>query len=73
MPFGQMHYPFENAELVDAAPGQGQFPADFISEAVDQTRGWFYTLHVIATLIKDSPAYKSCLVLGHTLDSEGTR
>jgi len=71
MPFCQMHYPFENAELVDCAPGQGQFPADFISEAVDQTRGWFYTLHVIATLIKDSPAYKSCLVLGHTLDSEG--
>ncbi len=71
MPFAQQHYPFENAEQVDGEAGRSQFPGDFISEAVDQTRGWFYTLHVIATLAKDSPAYKSCLVLGHTLDAEG--
>ncbi|MBN2082212.1 isoleucine--tRNA ligase [bacterium] len=77
MPFSQLHYPFENKELVDDAVKDakqtGQFPADFISEAVDQTRGWFYTLHVIATLIKDSPAYKSCLVLGHIMDDKGRK
>jgi isoleucyl-tRNA synthetase len=91
MPFAQLHYPFEHAELVDGAtaeegeeklPGcdvslrtgkKGQFPANFISEAVDQTRGWFYTLHVISTLIKDSPAYESCLVLGHIQDDKGQK
>ena len=73
MPFSQMHYPFENRELIDGDPRHGQFPADFISEAVDQTRGWFYTLHVIATLAKQSPAYKSCLVLGHIMDEKGRK
>jgi len=75
MPFSQLHYPFENSEQVDdaATTNRGQFPADFISEAVDQTRGWFYTLHVIATLIKDSPSYKSCLVMGHILDEKGRK
>ena len=71
MPFSQLHYPFENKELIDGE--HGQFPADFISEAVDQTRGWFYTLHVISTFIKDSPAYNSCLVLGHILDEKGVK
>ena len=80
MPFAQLHYPFENADMVDGNGSQGrppantgQFPADFISEAVDQTRGWFYTLHVIAALIQNSVAYKSCLVLGHILDEKGRK
>lgn len=71
MPFAQLHYPFENASQVDCKSGQGQFPADFISEAVDQTRGWFYTLHVISSVIKNQPAYESCLVFGHILDDKG--
>jgi isoleucyl-tRNA synthetase len=70
MPFAQHHYPFEHKEDID---GGAQFPADFISEAVDQTRGWFYTLHAIATMIKDSPAYKTCLVLGHIQDEKGRK
>ena len=72
MPFAQHHYPFdaEGRELIDS--GQA-FPADFISEAVDQTRGWFYTLHVIATFLKQQPAYKSVIVLGHVLDEEGKK
>ena len=70
MPFSQQHYPFENQEQVD---GGLQFPGDFISEAVDQTRGWFYTLHVIATLAKQSVAYKRCLVLGHITDEKGRK
>lgn len=70
MPFAQHHYPFEHAKEID---GGGQFPADFISEAIDQTRGWFYTLHAIATLVKDSPAYTTCLVLGHILDEKGQK
>jgi isoleucyl-tRNA synthetase len=73
MPFAQLHYPFEHAELVDGPPGSGQFPADFISEAVDQTRGWFYTLHAIATLVKDSVSYRSCLVVGHIVDEKGRK
>lgn len=73
MPFAQYHYPFENAELIDGPEGESQFPADFISEAIDQTRGWFYTLHAISTLIKGRPAYKNCLVLGHVLDGEGQK
>jgi len=70
MPFAQQHYPFEHTEEID---NQTQFPADFISEAIDQTRGWFYTLHAIATLVKDSPAYTTCLVLGHILDEKGQK
>ncbi len=66
MPFAQLHYPFENCDLFDAT-----FPADFIAEGVDQTRGWFYTLHAIATLIFDKPAYKNLIVNGHILDKNG--
>ncbi len=68
MPFAQWHYPFENKELFDA-----QFPADFISEGVDQTRGWFYSLMAISTLIFDCAPYKNVLVLGHVLDKEGQK
>lgn len=67
-PFAQFHYPFENKELFEK-----NFPYDFITEAIDQTRGWFYTLHVISTLLFDSPAYKSCLVAGHVLDDKGEK
>ncbi len=70
MPFAQHHYPFENRELID---GRRQFPADFISEAVDQTRGWFYTLHVLAVLLFDSVAYRNCIVLGHVNDEQGRK
>ncbi len=72
MPFAQHHYPFteESRRLIDGGDG---FPADFISEAVDQTRGWFYTLHVISTFLKQQPAYKSCVVLGHVLDEQGRK
>ncbi len=70
MPFAQHHYPFENRELID---GRTQFPADFIAEAVDQTRGWFYTLHVLGTLLFDSVAYKTCIVLGHVNDEQGRK
>ncbi len=68
MPFAQLHYPFENREVFDAT-----FPADFIAEGVDQTRGWFYTLHAIATLIFDKPAYKNLIVNGHILDKNGQK
>ena len=68
MPYAQWHYPFENAEVF-----KGAFPADFISEAVDQTRGWFYTLHAIATLVSDSVAYKNCVCLGHVVDADGAK
>jgi isoleucyl-tRNA synthetase len=70
MPFAQHHYPFENRELID---GRRQFPADFIAEAVDQTRGWFYTLHVLGTLLFDSVAYRHCIVLGHVNDEQGRK
>jgi isoleucyl-tRNA synthetase len=63
MPFAQWHYPFENREEFERS-----FPADYICEAVDQTRGWFYTLHAIATLIFDKPAFKNLIVNGHILD-----
>ncbi len=72
MPFAQHHYPFDPVmkERIDAG---ANFPANFISEAVDQTRGWFYTLHVIATFVKKQPAYTSCIVLGHVLDEQGKK
>jgi isoleucyl-tRNA synthetase len=73
MPFAQLHYPFENAELIDGPPETRQFPADFISEAVDQTRGWFYTQLAISTLVKGESDFKSCLVLGHILDEKGRK
>ncbi len=68
MPFAQLHYPFEHREEFDAS-----FPADFIAEGVDQTRGWFYTLHAIATLLFDKPAYKNLIVNGHILDKSGQK
>ena len=68
MPFAQWHYPFENKEIFDS-----QFPANFISEGVDQTRGWFYSLMAISTLIFDKAPYKNVLVLGHVLDKEGQK
>lgn len=68
MPFAQYHYPFENKEIFDE-----NFPADFISEAVDQTRGWFYTLMAIGTLIFDCSPYKNCIVLGHVQDKNGQK
>lgn len=68
MPFAQWHYPFENKEIFDM-----RYPADFISEAVDQTRGWFYTLLAISTLLFDEQAFKNCLVLGHVQDEQGRK
>jgi isoleucyl-tRNA synthetase len=68
MPYAQWHYPFENAELF-----KEQYPADYICEAVDQTRGWFYSLHAISTLLFDRPAFKNVLVLGHVLDEQGRK
>ncbi|MEX0289485.1 MAG: isoleucine--tRNA ligase [Flavobacteriaceae bacterium] len=70
MPYAQWHYPFENSDLVD----QGiTFPADFIAEGVDQTRGWFYTLHAIASMVFDSIAYKNVVSNGLVLDKEGKK
>ncbi|MEG0905619.1 MAG: isoleucine--tRNA ligase [Cellulosilyticaceae bacterium] len=68
MPFAQLHYPFENKEIFDQ-----NYPADFISEAVDQTRGWFYTLMAISTLIFDKSPYKNVVVLGHVGDKDGIK
>ena len=68
MPFAQHHYPFENQELFEA-----QFPADFISEAVDQTRGWFYSLLAISTLIFNKAPYKNVIVMGHVQDENGQK
>lgn len=68
MPFAQLHYPFENKELFEK-----NFPAQFISEAVDQTRGWFYTLLAISTCIFDTNPFENCIVLGHVLDSKGLK
>ncbi len=70
MPYAQWHYPFENREYID----QGQtFPADFIAEGVDQTRGWFYTLHAIAGMVFDSVAYRNVVSNGLVLDKEGKK
>ena len=68
MPFAQWHYPFENEEIF-----KQNFPAQFISEAVDQTRGWFYTLLAISTCIFDTNPFENCIVLGHVLDSKGLK
>ena len=68
MPFAQWHYPFENRDVFEK-----EFPADFISEGVDQTRGWFYSLMAISTLIFDKAPYKNVLVLGHVLDKDGQK
>lgn len=68
MPFAQRHYPFENKELFET-----QFPADFISEAIDQTRGWFYSLIAISTLVFDVSPYRNVVVLGHVQDENGQK
>ena len=70
MPYAQIHYPFENKELLD---GRTAFPADFIAEGVDQTRGWFFTLHAIATMVSDSVAYKAVISNGLVLDKNGMK
>jgi len=66
--FAQYHYPFENKDLF-----KEHFPFDFITEAIDQTRGWFYTLLAISTVLFDKPAYLNCLTMGHTLDGKGKK
>jgi len=70
MPYAQLHYPFENKELID---NNKAFPADFIAEGVDQTRGWFYTLHAIGTAVFDSVAYKNVMSNGLVLDKNGQK
>ena len=70
MPYAQLHYPFENKELID---NKEAFPAEFIAEGVDQTRGWFYTLHAIGTTIFDSVAYKNVMSNGLVLDKNGQK
>ena len=82
MPYAQLHYPFENKELIDNGlnpsadgnnPRPAAFPADFINEGVDQTRGWFFTLHAIATMIFDSVAFKNVISTGLVLDAKGNK
>ena len=68
MTYAQWHYPFENRETFEA-----HFPADYVCEAIDQTRGWFYTLHAIAVLVSGSVAYKNCVCLSHIVDSHGKK
>ena len=69
MPIGQYHYPFDNDTLLE----DGRFPANYISEAVDQTRGWFYSLHAISTLLFNRPCFKNVICLGHILDARGEK
>ncbi|MFC1993598.1 isoleucine--tRNA ligase, partial [Chloroflexota bacterium] len=69
MPIAQHHYPFENGTLLE----DGRFPADYICEAVDQTRGWFYSLHAISTLLFDRPCFRNVICLGHILDAKGEK
>lgn len=66
MPYAQVHYPFENKEKFEKS-----FPADFIAEGIDQTRGWFYTLLVISTILFDKPPFKNLIVNGLVLASDG--
>ncbi|HEX6998948.1 MAG TPA: isoleucine--tRNA ligase [Gammaproteobacteria bacterium] len=68
MPYAQWHYPFENRDVFEAS-----FPADFICEAIDQTRGWFYTLHAIATMVSDQAAYRNVICLSHIVDQDGKK
>lgn len=70
MPYAQWHYPFENKEMIDSGKA---FPADFIAEGVDQTRGWFFTMHAISTMIKGSVAYKNVVSNGLVLDKKGQK
>ena len=71
MPFAQWHYPFENEEI--DRDDDGRFPADYICEAVDQTRGWFYSLHALSTLLKGQPSYRNVICLGLVLDERGRK
>jgi isoleucyl-tRNA synthetase len=68
MPFAQHHYPFEHQDDFSQL-----FPAAFICEGVDQTRGWFYTLHALGVLLRGGPAFENCIVLGHILDDQGRK
>ena len=68
MSYAQFHYPFENRDLFE-----NRFPADYICEAIDQTRGWFYSLHAIAALVSDSVAYRNCICLAHIVDKDGKK
>jgi len=70
MPYAQFHYPYENKNKIDSGK---YFPADFISEAIDQTRGWFYTLHALSTVLEKGNAFKNVICLGHVLDSKGEK
>lgn len=70
MPFAQYHYPFENKELIDKGK---QFPADYIAEAIDQTRGWFYTLLAVSTILEKGPSYKNVICLAHIRDKHGKK
>lgn len=70
MPFAQYHYPFENGDLIDKGK---QYPADYICEAIDQTRGWFYTLLAVATLLGKGNPYKNVICLGHINDKFGKK
>ncbi|WP_163715754.1 isoleucine--tRNA ligase [Mangrovibacterium lignilyticum] len=73
MPYAQNHYPFENKAKYQPEKGRGVFPADFIAEGVDQTRGWFFTLHAIATMIDDSVAFRNIISNGLVLDKNGNK
>ncbi len=73
MPYAQNHYPFENKEKYNPGKGRGVFPADFIAEGVDQTRGWFFTLHAIATMIDESVAFRNIISNGLVLDKNGNK
>ncbi len=73
MPYAQHHFPFENGEKYNPASGKGVFPADFIAEGVDQTRGWFFTLHAIATMVSDSVSFKNIISNGLVLDKNGNK
>ena len=74
MPYAQLHYPFENKDLVENPdPAKRYFPADYIAEGVDQTRGWFFTLHAISTIMFDQPAYKNVISNGLVLDKNGNK
>jgi isoleucyl-tRNA synthetase len=68
MPFAQWHYPFENQDIFKQS-----YPADFISEGVDQTRGWFFTLHAISCMVEDSVAFKNVVSTGLVLDKNGNK
>ncbi|MCZ6729567.1 MAG: isoleucine--tRNA ligase [SAR324 cluster bacterium] len=68
MPYAQLHYPFENEQVFEQT-----FPADYICEAIDQTRGWFYTLHAIAALVSDTVSFRNCVCLSHIVDGEGKK